>query len=48
VEEQCITGPVKDIRGTTEALDRVEKLLKRSPFLNRDEVFEEAGLKVLE
>jgi hypothetical protein len=47
-EEEAITGPVVDIRGTKDALERVERLLQASPFLNREAVFEEAGLKVIE
>jgi hypothetical protein len=47
-EEEKITGPIKDIRGTKEALERVERVLAAAPFLKRDAVFEEAGLKVLD
>jgi hypothetical protein len=45
-KEESITGPMLDIRGTKEALERVEQLLRKSPFLSYERVFEEAGLKL--
>jgi hypothetical protein len=47
VEEEAIIGPAVDVRGTREALCRVEMLLAKSPFLDRKAVFEEAGLEVI-
>lgn len=46
-EEEAVIGPAIDVRGTREALERVEALLAKSPFLNRQAVFDEAGLEVI-
>jgi hypothetical protein len=46
-KEELVTGPMEDIRGTKEALRRVERLLERAPFLSSEPVFEEAGLRCI-
>lgn len=41
-EEQRITGPVEDVRGTHEAIERIEKALKANPRLPRAWAMQEA------
>jgi hypothetical protein len=41
-QEQGQTGPVRDIRGTPEALQRIEKVLEAVPQMPRSWAMEEA------
>ena len=45
-EEELLTGPVVDIRGTQEAIDRALRVMKQVPWMPKKIIVDEIGVEL--